>query len=873
MALALLVLIGIALEGRAQEPRHAHFKEPHSTQYLISLETNKPNRAAWVLAQRPGSRNPVEIGHRVVLQIEPGVAIADLPIGPGLKLSRTINPNLFIFEAGDAISAIDAAEALAGAKGVVASYPVMRRAFRLHNGYGPAPNDSYFAEQWHLENRGPDGNLIGPDFNVRAAWPAALGNGILVAVADTGFQLDHPELINRASGGPHFNFFENTSDGGPYDSQADHGTAVAGLIAAEQNNHRGVSGLAPQAKLASWVIFGFSDLAGGEVIASDEQLMEMFQYASNRVDVQNHSWGNGDVTQSAMDSLSDTGISNAVTFGRAGKGVVIVRAAGNNRADQGNANDDAFASDPRAIAVAAIRKDGLACSYSNPGACVLVGAPSAELGPDINGDGVPDVVDPVYTTDRTGDLGYTPGTDDRADYTGFDGTSASSPQIAGVAALILSANTNLAYRDVQQILALSSRHFGTLDPDVLTNGAGLRFSHNAGFGVPDAAFAIQLAKSWSNRPPTIQATVQNTSTLGIPDDGLRVICTGTGLGSTLTNIHCLPSSGPHPDDPTSGLSLVYLGQALTNITQDLHGKGALIQRGVSLFSDKIARAAKAGATFAVIFNNTGTTEIQPMGGTDFVPIPAVAIGRVSGEALRDFLATHPETTGRLQLSSAVTRISITNTLICERVGVRLMTTHQSRGDIRITLVSPMGSRSVLQAINEDTFDGLSDWTYWSAKHLYESSAGEWRVEVSDEQAADVGSVTYVQLIVKGMPILDTDHDGLDDNWERRYFGNLSSGPKDDPDGDGFNNAREQAMGTDPSSSSTIFRIDIAVLKPGYSRLSWPARDTASYTLFSGTNAPQPFGVLTNLPGRLPVKEFVVPDSAGPGFFRVRQDIP
>jgi len=65
--------------------------------------------------------------------------------------------------------------------------------------------------------------------------------------------------------------------------------------------------------------------------------------------------------------------------------------------------------------------------------------------------------------------------------TGFKGTSGSAPQIAGVVALVLGANPNLYVRDVRQILLLSARHFDLADPDLQTNGAGLRVSHNLGF--------------------------------------------------------------------------------------------------------------------------------------------------------------------------------------------------------------------------------------------------------------------------------------------------------------------------------------------------------------------------------------------------------
>ena len=846
-------------------PRKVHFREPHRKSYIL----DGPSTAEFTLARRDGSTNRYELSNRVVLQIEPGkdinALLANRPAqGAVPTVSRIITPNLFILQAANSRAAIDLAESLADKEGVVASYPVMRRPLRHQNSYAPVPNDPFFNQLWQLDNRGTDGNLDGPDLSVRSAWPFAVGAGVLVAVADEGLQLDHPELTNAASGGPHYNFFNSTSNGAPYSSIANHATAVAGLISAEKGNQRGVAGVAPQSKLASWVIWG--DSFGQEVIATDEQLMDMFQYVSNRVAVQNHSWANATPDQFSLDVLSDIGISNAVTHGRGGKGVVIVRAAGNGRDDASNANDDGYANDPRAITVAAVRKDGgRACSYSNPGACLLVAAPSGDLSSSLDGAS-PDVL----TTDRTGSAGYNTATGDSGDYTGFNGTSASSPQVAGVVALVLSANTNLAVRDVQQILALSARHYDFADPSLHTNGAGLRFSHNVGFGIPDAGFAVQLAKAWSNRPPAKQITVETNFTQGIPDDALRVLCEASGLSSSLSNIHCLPSLGEHPDVPTPSLPLVYVGQANAELTDDLHGKGALIQRGTSLFRDKIARAARAGASFAIIFNNTTSPLLQAMGGTDFAPIPAVSISQVDGEALRDFIALHPETTAHLQLTSAVYQLTVTNTLLCEHVGLRLKTTHPNRADVRVTLLSPVGTRSVLQAINSDPSAGPSDWTYWSCQHLYESSAGEWRLEVSDERSADVGSATYAQLILIGVEITDTDHDGLDDNWELQHFGDLAHGPKDDPDDDGINNAREQILGTDPTAPDTMFKLDIAALKWGHQRISWPARDTATYTILFSTNVAEPFTTVTNIAGRLPVSEFVVKSSPSNSLFRVRQ---
>src|SRR5216117_3869888 len=113
----------------------------------------------------------------------------------------------------------------------------------------------------------------------------------------------------------------------PTDPDDNHSTIVAGLAVAEGNNHRGMSGVAPEAQLASWKIF-----LGNKVSASDVQMMDMFQYRSNIVSVENHSWGNADLAQLAPTPLENVGISNAIAFGRDGFGVVMVRSAGNGRA-------------------------------------------------------------------------------------------------------------------------------------------------------------------------------------------------------------------------------------------------------------------------------------------------------------------------------------------------------------------------------------------------------------------------------------------------------------------------------------------------------------------------------------------------------------
>ncbi|HLP75861.1 MAG TPA: S8 family serine peptidase, partial [Candidatus Paceibacterota bacterium] len=569
------------------------------------------------------------------------------------------------------------------------------------------------------------------------------------------------------------------------------------------------------------------------------------QYASNTVAVQNHSWGGGNNTVSLVGPtlLEKTGINNAVTLGRNGLGTVMVRSAGNDYALLSSADEDGYADDPEVIAVAAVTKSGRVTSYSEPGACVLLGAPG----------GGGDTTQGLFALDL---VGWTRGVNagiiyggDLNDYRwgvqGFIGTSAAAPLVSGVAALILSANPNLTYRDVQQILLLSSRHGDVSDPDLVSNGAGLLVSHRVGFGIPDAGQAVRLARAWTNRPPVMTLSISNNQPLAIPDDALRVEVSGTNVPVGLASIHCLPSVGVHPDAPTADLPLVDIGTASTVPSVDLTNKGALILRGDGTFTDKINHAAQAGAAFAVIYNystnvdpNAGGDLLTGMGQTEFVPIPAVFIGNTDGEALKALSATNSSVRARLKLTSAEQTFNVSNTLICEQVGVRIQTDHPSRGNLRITLLSPQGTRSVLQAINNDSSPGPTDWTYWSTHHFFESSAGDWKVAVTDERAGSTGSVQSATLILRGTPIVDSDHDGLDDNWKIARLGSLSFGPKDDPDGDGFCNAREQVMGTDSAVANSPFAADLSWWElAGYRlpRLTWPGTAKFTYSIYSGTN--------------------------------------
>jgi len=875
MSRALICLAGFgvftafSLAQPAPAAARFQFLEPRPVSYHVvetpSSAVARGVGAQWVTAlPENGPRYAVEFGSRVTLQLKPGTEIRGVLRGSPLNVSRTLAANLYVLQATDAFAAMTEANRLAARPEVLISSPVRRRQqIRKHGPYSIWPNDTYFNDQWNLENRGANGTSLGLDLNVRAAWPVTRGAGSIVAVADDGVELTHPDLIARASNDLHFYFdgMSGSTNAMPTDPDDNHSTVVAGLALAEGDNHRGLSGVAPQAQLASWKIF-----LGNSVTASDEQMMDMFQYRSNVVSVENHSWGKGetDPTQFPPTAMESIGISNAIAFGRGGRGVVMVRSAGNGRDNIINANDDGYANDPRVICVASVRRDGRAASYSNPGACLLVAAPGGD------GDAA------VFSTDRQGSAGWNPFGlgDDFADpdyvfSTNVVGTSFAAPQISGLVALLLSANPNLSWRDAQQILILSARHFDLADPDVRTNGAGFRVSHNVGFGVPDAGQAVRLAMNWTNRPAATAVSYAATNVQAIPDDALRVLITGPNVPAALTSIHASPGSGLHPDTVTASLPLVDVGAAGSAITSNLTGKAALIQRGGNDFSQKLQFASDAGAAFAVVYDNLNGTERILMD-TDFAPIPGVFISQNDGEALRSCLQTNSAVQAQLQLTPAVYSLSVTDTLVCEHVRLRVQSDHPRRGDLRITLLSPRGTRSVLQQVNTDDSPGPTDWTYYSTLHFGESSAGTWTVSIGDEASLNAGNVLSVELLIDGVAITDTDADGLDDNWEMARLGTLAYGPNDDPDGDGYNNAREQLMGTDPDAVDAPFNLDLSLWNEKLARLSWPAVTSKNFEVLAGTNVAAPLTLITNLTGRFPETEWFTPyTNLANRFFRVQ----
>ena len=381
------------------------------------------------------------------------------------------------------------------------------------------PNDPFFNTgspqgfpgQWHLiYNAQPNF-----DSNVRGAWQRDVtGTGVTIGIADDGIDTLHPDLTPNYVAADSFDFVGNDPVPNPVESDANHGTSVAGVAAARGGNGLGVTGAAPHAKIAGLRLpFGVP----GGTISDFVDAVKYHSFGSIRtIKVKNHSYG------ISVPFVNNTAERDALGESAAA-GTIHVYAAGNERTEAGeDANKKATQNSPNVITVAALANTGRFATYSNFGANVFVTAPSSSFRQGEFG---------VTTTDRRGNDGYNPGGNNNPypdrDYThDFGGTSSASPLVAGVMALGVQANPNMNVRMAKHLLVRScdvvDENDSTLrsDDGWKTNGAGFRFNQNYGFGLIDADEFTQLATQYSGVTPLEAEDTGVLSVHGnIPDVG------------------------------------------------------------------------------------------------------------------------------------------------------------------------------------------------------------------------------------------------------------------------------------------------------------------------------------------------------------------
>ncbi len=319
----------------------------------------------------------------------------------------------------------------------------------------PEPSEHLFKYQWHIKNTGiiPDSNPLhqtnqNAELKVIDAWNR-LGNkgssDIVIAVIDMGFDLEHPDLQGNIVAP--FDVWENAPFSQPKRFRS-HGTPCAGVALARETGF-GTIGVAPNAK--------FMPVSGTGFSIRDTEVM--FEHcANNGADIISCSWGSIKPEHELDDEKEDI-IRKAATQGRDGKGCVILYAAGNENAESINH----YGKHPDVICVGASTAQDAHAFYSNRGFEIDVVAPS-------NGDW------PLIAPRASWDAGHWyDGNEIDNQYKHFGGTSAATPLVAGVCALMLTANPNLTAKAVKDILIKTADKIG--HPTEYVNGHSRRYGY------------------------------------------------------------------------------------------------------------------------------------------------------------------------------------------------------------------------------------------------------------------------------------------------------------------------------------------------------------------------------------------------------------
>lgn len=432
----------------------------------------------------------------------PDTNLDDLESIFGLTIVRNVSydADVYIAEvhADDMMAILNTARSLHESGLVHFAEPIIRQEYSTRF----IPNDTLFDDLWHLRNTGPNSYFIaGNDANVVGAWDSATGDGVNILIVDEGTEVSHEDLSANTRTDIDYDYADDDDLPSPGANEF-HGTNVAGIAAAVGNNIQGVTGAAYDASIIAIRLLSNQGHSDAQTASALSHLVDEV-IVSNQAHVSNNSWGPTDLPRNKQQFASnvETAIENGINNGRDGKGIIYTWASGNGKKSSDRSSYDPYTNSRYTVTVAASGGKGKFSSYSEPGPCVLVNAPS-EFG---------DSFASFYTTTTKVNNDY---------ISNFGGTSSAAPLAAGVIALMLEENPSLTWRDVQQILVESSSETDLMETSWQLNGAGHLYNENYGFGRVNGVAAVSAASNWTNLPTTLTPITEPETSLSIaiPDN-------------------------------------------------------------------------------------------------------------------------------------------------------------------------------------------------------------------------------------------------------------------------------------------------------------------------------------------------------------------
>lgn len=642
---------------------------------------------------------------------------------PGARVLRTDFAGLEgVYElelsTGDGFQVLDIARSLRAREEVEWVEPVV-----LAGGQGSQapPNDPLYPVQWGHVNTGQN-FLSGPGqvgFDMGLAQAHALTTGSAAAgvlILDTGVQANHPDLV-FTSGTDFMSPLPIGVPGSPQNAFDNHGTAVAGVIAARRNNGIGIAGVAPSAALFSARIFesvsangSWTTLTGNTALALDWGVS-----VGARVTVNSNAYG---FTEAVLEAkYAQTRAGGMVHFVSAGNftsfGVTYP------------------ATLPTTFAIGGTAPSGATYNLTSIGPEVDFAGPGFE----------------VWTLDRSGAAGYGSGNEVLV-----QGTSFAGPFVAGAAALCVALDPTLDADDVGEILRASCT-------DVVSGGIAAFVGKDvvSGYGQPDAGIAAAIAAGLASRlsadggPISVwQGGVQNL----ILDAGVQ------SAGSLYMMLGSLSGTAPGLNLP--GFPFVPLNFD-PYFELRLASPGLPPLTGALGFLDANGRATAAAFTGALPPNFAGLELHHAAVVIDPFPIPLFGAPSTIAQGLRFDRRARAAFNGPAVAIPDASSAGIDFPISLTGVGgpiaeVSLITNIDAGfyGHVRLRLTSPAGTVVLVHGPNlseasvnmKAVFGGYFATTQSMAAFQGESANGTWILNVADVFFGQNTTVNGFELVVR-----------------------------------------------------------------------------------------------------------------------------